>query len=151
MQEDEESPEEPLTWQQAIAENPDYYMNNKQGQKELADMIRKESERLLEEIGKSVKRSKEVIWLSKYCNSCKFFTKEGSRLRCKRWNVRIVKPFYGRPVWEAVPVKGKEREKEMVVSDIDWNKKWKEISDQIVEWAVAKVNGGYPYFCYSRS
>lgn len=125
-------------------------MNNRQGQKELADMIRRESERLLDEIGKSVKRTKEVIWLSRYCASCKFFSREGSRLGCKRWNARIVKPFYGRPVWDAIPVKGKEREKEMVVADIDWNKKWKEISDQIVEWAIEKVNGGYPYFCYTR-
>jgi hypothetical protein len=149
-EEEEPQSEEPLSWHQALAENPDYYMNNKQGQKELAEMIRRESEKLLEEIGKSVKRTKEVIWLSKYCSSCKFFAKEGSRLSCKRWSVRIVKPFYGRPVWEAVPAPGTDREKEMVVSDIDWNKKWKEISDQIVEWAVEKVNGGYPYFCYTR-
>jgi hypothetical protein len=46
-------------------------------------------------------------------------------------------------------VKGRE-EKELVVSEVDWDRKWREISDKIVEWAVEKVNGGYPYFCYSN-
>ena len=142
--------EERLGWQEALARDPEYYMNTKEGQEELAQMIRRESERLLEEIGKSVKRTKEIIWLSKYCTSCKSFSQDGSRTTCKRWNVRIVKPFYGRAIWESVPKKGNEMEKERVVSDIDWSKKWKEISDQIVEWAVEKVNGGYPYFCYTR-
>ena len=87
-------------------------MNTKEGQEELAQMIRRESERLLEEIGKSVKRTKEIIWLSRYCTSCKSFSQDGSRTTCKRWNVRIVKPFYGRAIWESVPKKGNEMEKE---------------------------------------
>ena len=140
-----------MGWQEALARDPEYYMNTKEGQEELAQMIRRESERLLEEIGRSVKRTKEIIWLSRYCGFCRSFSKEGSKTRCKRWNVRIVKPFYGRPVWTSVPRIGSEMEKERVVADIDWSKKWKEISDQIVEWAVEKVNGGYPYFCYTRS
>lgn len=152
MQRDEE--ENPLNWQEALADDPEYYMNTREGQEELAQMIRQESERLLEEIGRSVKRTKEIIWLSRYCMSCKFFTKEGStRMTCRRWNVRIVKPFYGRPVWESIVAKGAgqtTQQKERVVADIDWNKKWKEISNRIVEWAVDKVNGGFPYFCYSR-
>ncbi len=49
--------EQPLSWQQALANDPEYYMNTKKGQEELAQMIRKESERLLEEIGKSVKHA----------------------------------------------------------------------------------------------
>jgi len=53
--------EQPLTWQQALANDPEYYMNTKKGQEELAQMIRKESERLLEEIGKSVKHAKDII------------------------------------------------------------------------------------------
>jgi hypothetical protein len=60
----------PISWQQALANDPEYYMNTKQGQEELAQMIRKESERLLEEIGKSVKQTKDIIWLSKWCLSC---------------------------------------------------------------------------------
>jgi hypothetical protein len=142
--------EEPVSWQDALAQDPDYYMNTKQGQEELAQMIRRESERLLEEIGRSVKRTKEIVWLSRYCTSCKFFLREGSKLHCERWDVRIVKPFYGRPVWETVTVKGNESERERVVANIDWTKKWKEISNKIVEWAIDKVNGGFPYYCYTR-
>ncbi len=144
----EKEEEQPLSWYQALAEDPEYYMETKQGQEELAQMIRQESERLLEEIGKTVKRTKEIIWLSRYCSSCKFYQAQGSRVTCMKWNVRIVKPFYGRPVWENIARKPGE-EKELVVSDIDWTKKWKEISDKVVEWAVEKVNGGFPYFCFS--
>lgn len=145
----EDGEEEPLNWYQALAEDPEYYMNTKDGQEELAQMIRRESERLIEEIGKTVKRTKEIIWLSRYCLSCKFHLSHGSRISCQKWNVRLVKPFYGRPVWEKVALKGNEREKELVVADIDWDRKWKEMSDKIIEWATDRVNGGYPYFCYS--
>ena len=97
---------EPLTWQEALAQDPEYYMNTKEGQEELAQMIRRESERLLEEIGKSVKRTKEIIWLSRYCIGCKFFSKEGPKMSCHRWHVRIVKPFYGRPSGRPCPSRG---------------------------------------------
>ena len=146
--EERQRKEQPLTWQQALAEDPEYYMNTKQGQEELAQMIRKESDRLLEEIGKSVKHTKDIIWLSKWCLRCKFQNDHGPRLMCSKWNARIVKPFYGRPIWERLEVKDRE-EKELVVADIDWDRKWREISDKLVEWAVEKVNGGYPYFCYT--
>ncbi|MBI3116469.1 MAG: hypothetical protein HYZ12_03935 [Thaumarchaeota archaeon] len=144
-----EEAEEPLSWQQALAEDPAYYMDTEAGRQELAAMIRKESERLIEELGKSVKRTREIIWLSRWCKECKFFEQNGSKIHCRRWDVRIVKPFYGKAVWSKVPARHREDEKELVVSDIDWNKKWKEISDTIVEWAVDKVNGGVPYFCFT--
>jgi len=147
--EEQTQQQQPLTWQQALAEKPEYYMNTKQGQEELAQMIRKESERLLEEVGKSVKITKEIIWLSKWCRSCKFHNVQGAKTMCNKWNARIVKPFYGRPIWEKMEVRGRE-DKELVVAAVDWDRKWKEISDKIVEWAVEKVNGGFPYFCYSN-
>jgi hypothetical protein len=40
-------------------------------------------------------------------------------------------------------------ETELVVEGVDWNQKWREISDQIVEKAVGMVNGGYPYHCFT--
>jgi hypothetical protein len=141
--------EQTLSWQEAIAEDPAYYMDTEQGQKELAEMIRKESEKLIEELGKSVKRTREIIWLSRHCRNCKFFAENGLRTFCRRWDIRLVKPFYGKPLWSKVPSKVNEQEKEIIVSDIDWNKKWKEISDSIVEWAINQVNGGFPYFCYT--
>jgi len=136
------------SWYQAVASDPEYYTNTKEGQKELAEMIRRESERMIEELGKSVKRTKEIIWLSRFCSDCQHFRQEGSKTLCNRWGVRIVKPFYGRPIWAKVPSHTNAQEKEFVVEGIDWNQKWREISDQIIERAVNLVNGGYPYFCY---
>jgi len=137
------------SWWQALARDPEYYTNTEQGQKELADMIRKESERLLEEIGKSVKRTKEIIWLSRFCSSCKHYKAEGSRMKCQKWQVRIVKPFHGRALWKQIPSKKGADEKEFEIEGIDWDDKWKEISDRVVEMAIGMVNGGYPYFCFT--
>jgi hypothetical protein len=135
-------------WWQALARDPEYYTNTEQGQKELADMIRKESERLIDELGKSVKRTKEIIWLSRFCSSCHYFKSEGRKTTCTKWGVRIVKPFHGRAVWRQIPSRRSADEKEFVVDGIDWDTKWKEISDRIVDMAVEMVNGGFPYFCY---
>ena len=140
--------EEFVSWYQVLAENPDYYTNTEQGQKELADMIRKESERLLEELGRTTKRTKEIIWLSRFCPECQYFSREASRMRCSKWAVRIVKPFHGRPIWGHAPSRTTVGEKELVVEGIDWNVRWREISDKIIETAVGMVNGGYPYYCY---
>lgn len=144
----EEEPEFP-SWYSAIAGDPHYYTETEEGQKELADMIRKESERIIEELGKSVKRTKEIIFLSHFCRDCRYFQLESKRMHCKRWTVRIVKPFYGRPIWGKAPSRTMKNEKELVVEGIDWNEKWREISDAIVERAVDLVNGGYPYSCFT--
>lgn len=135
------------SWYQALAENPEYYTSTEEGQKELAEMIRKESERLLEQIGRTVKRTKEIIWLSRFCSACEHF-RGGPRMHCERWDVRIVKPFYGRPIWTRVPSKTMIDEKELAVEGINWDLKWREISDKVVERAVDHVNGGFPYYCY---
>jgi hypothetical protein len=140
--------EEPLSWQEALAEDPAYYMDTEQGKKELAEMIRKESERLLEELGRSVKRTREVIWLSRFCSSCRFHEKGERRITCHKWNVRIVKPFYGKVMWSYTPSKTNPEERVEVIRDIEWNRKWREISETVVEWAIDHVNGGLPYYCY---
>ncbi|MDG6957988.1 MAG: hypothetical protein JRN55_04400, partial [Nitrososphaerota archaeon] len=80
-----EEAEEYVSWWLALNRDPEYYTNTEQGQKELADMIRRESERLLEEIGKSVKRTKEIIWLSRFCTSCHYFRSEGRKAKCDKW------------------------------------------------------------------
>jgi hypothetical protein len=141
--------EKPSSWQEALSKDPEYYMNDKQGQQELADMIRRESERLLVELSRSVKRTREIIWLSRYCTQCKYFKQVSHRTTCSRWDVQIVKPFYGKVTWARVPSRSGDDEKEQIVSGIDWSQKWREISDRIIEWAVDKVNGGIPYFCYT--
>jgi hypothetical protein len=141
--------ERPSSWQEALAKDPDYYMNDTKGQQELADMIRRESERLLTELSRSVKRTREIIWLSRYCLQCKYFKQVGHKMNCSKWDVQIVRPFYGKVTWSRVPSRTGDDEKEQIVSGIDWNSKWREISDRIIEWAVDKVNGGVPYFCYT--
>jgi hypothetical protein len=138
-----------LSWYDAIASDPEYYTNTERGQKELAEMIRRESERLMEEIGKTVKRTKEIVWFSKHCLDCRFFEGAASRMRCIRWDVRLVKPFYGRPIWGTAPSKTERNQREPVVEGIDWSTKWIEISDLIVERATDLVNGGYPYSCFT--
>jgi hypothetical protein len=143
-----EEREEYASWWLALARDPDYYTNTEQGQKELADMIRKESERLLEEIGRSVKRTKEIIWLSNFCKECRYFKADGKKTTCDRWHVRLVKPFHGRAIWRQVPSKMGSDEKEFVVEGIDWDARWKEVSEKIIDMAVGMVNGGYPYFCF---
>jgi hypothetical protein len=140
--------EEYASWWLALARDPDYYTNTEQGQKELADMIRKESERLIEEIGKSVKRTKEIIWLSNFCRSCHYFNEEGRRMKCNKWQVRIVKPFHGRAIWKQVPSRTGSDEKVFDVDGIDWDSRWKEVSEKVVDMAVGMVNGGFPYHCY---
>jgi hypothetical protein len=144
----EETEKEYVNWWQALARDPEYYTNTEEGQKELADMIRKESERLLEEIGRTTKRTKEIIWLSRFCSACQNFKAEGRKMTCTKWGVRIVKPFHGRAVWKEIPSVKAAEEKHLVIEGIDWDSKWKEISDRIVDMAVDMVNGGYPYFCY---
>jgi hypothetical protein len=144
----EETEGEFVSWWKALAEDPDYYTNTEEGKKELAEMIRKESERLLEEIGRSVKRTKEVIWLSRFCSSCYYFREQGQKMECDKWKVRIVKPFHGRAIWNVLPSRAAIEEKELVVEGIDWESKWKEVSDRIVEMAIEMVNGGFPYYCY---
>lgn len=139
-----------ISWYRALAEDPEYYMDTEEGQKELAEMIRKESERLLEEIGRKVKRTREIIWLSRFCPKCKYYALEGNRMRCRRWDVRIVKPFYGTPLWRLVPSKNNKEEKELMIESIDWDQRWKEISEKIVELAVNMVNGGNPYYCFTK-
>jgi hypothetical protein len=143
-----EEPPEFVNWWQALARDPEYYTNTERGQQELADMIRKESERLLEEIGRTTKRTKEIIWLSRFCPACQHYRTEGRKMTCTKWGVRIVKPFHGKAIWKHVPSSREADEKEFVIDGINWDTKWKEISDRIVEMAVGMVNGGYPYFCY---
>ena len=112
-------------------------------------MIRRESERLLEEIGRWIKRTKEIIWLSRFCRACEYYKEEGRRMNCNRWKVRIVKPFHGRQSYLGQrPVRRGTGEKELVVENIDWDAKWKEISERVIEMSVDMVNGGFPYFCF---
>lgn len=67
-------------------------------------------------------------------------------MSCEKWNARIVKPFYGKPLWFIT--RDEEGNQIMNVSDIDWNEKWLEVSEAIVQEAIENINNGRPYDCF---
>jgi len=129
-------------WRKIVSQNLDYYLNTEEGRKELFNMARAEAEYLIEEIKKR-KRDEKIIWLSKYCFNCVHFYSK-NLLKCKKWNSRLVKPFYGKVKW-------KHKEEDLFISDFDWNSKAFNVSDIIVELAIEKINKGMPYFCFEPS
>ena len=68
-------------------------------------------------------------------------------MRCGLMGCRIVKPFYGRPVWSVI-IRG-EGQQEMVVAEVDWSSKAFEVNELLIEAVVSKINGGAPYSCYT--
>lgn len=134
-------------WRVKAANNPDYYLSTEDGQKELSDMIKAETEYLLQQITKSRQTIREIVWLSKYCEQCSYFTVGIRRyMKCQKMNVRIVLPFYGRPIW-TITVRNSGKE-ESFVSEIDWNSKRFSISDMLIKETINRINNGYPYPCY---
>lgn len=136
-------------WVEDVTKNLDYYLKTEEGKRRLLELAKKESERVQEEVERVHRPQRNVIWLSKYCRTCRFFLSKGERLRCLKWDVRIVRPFYGRPLWFiALNEMGRPV---MSVSDLDWNHKWVDVTDGVVERAVEHINGGKPYECYEPS
>jgi len=142
----EEPPEKP-EWVEEVTKNLDYYLKTEEGKQRLLDLAKKENERILEEVAKVHRPQRDIIWLSKYCRSCRYFGGRGERLRCQKWEVKIVRPFFGRPLWFiALNEMGRPV---MSVSGLDWDHKWIDVSDAIIAKAVDHINGGKPYECYS--
>ncbi|MGQ9468919.1 MAG: hypothetical protein ACUVTD_03715 [Nitrososphaerales archaeon] len=132
-------------WREEASKNLDYYLDTKEGRNELMEMIRAEAIRLLQQM-KGRQRVKEFIWLSKFCLNCSYFM-EGKRglMRCMKLDARIVKPFYGKPLWAIIATTDGE---ESSIVDIDWNSKSFNVSDILIEEAIKKINNGYPYPCF---
>ncbi|HVP22718.1 MAG TPA: hypothetical protein VMS77_02250 [Conexivisphaerales archaeon] len=146
MESSEEPVEKKPEWVEEVTKNLDYYLKTEEGKQRLLDLAKKENERILEEVAKVHRPQRDIIWLSRFCRSCRYLVSKGERFRCARWDVKIVKPFYGRPLWFiALNEMGRPV---MSVSDLDWNHKWIEVSDAIIEKAVEHINGGKPYECY---
>lgn len=142
----EKEREKKVEWQAKVSQNLDYYLDTEQGRKELSEIIRSEAEALLHDVTERAQRVKDVIWLSSYCTTCTRFEDERGRMKCGKHDSRIVKPFYGKPIWAyARKVDG---EKEMVISDVNWNLKAMNISDLVVAEAVKRINHGFPYSCF---
>jgi len=132
-------------WREEASKNLEYYLDTREGRNELMEMIRDEATRLLEQM-KSRQRVREIIWLSKFCQNCSYFIREGrGTMRCMRLDATIVKPFYGRPIWAIVARKDGE---ESLITDIDWHSRSIDVSDILVEKAIERINNGYPYPCF---
>ncbi|MCS7116190.1 MAG: hypothetical protein NZ896_01820 [Nitrososphaerales archaeon] len=134
-------------WREKVTENLDYYIDTDEGRKEFSEMSRKERELLEEYIRKSRRRIKDIVWLSRFCLLCVQFVKRGDGYtRCAKLNARIVKPFYGKPVWgTSVTSSG---EKELFIVGFDWKVKSIDVPESLVEVAISTINNGYPYACF---
>jgi hypothetical protein len=135
-------------WMQEVTNNLDYYLDTEEGKQKLLEEARKWAEQALEEVARVHKPQRNIIWLSKHCNECRYFVAHGQRMSCEKWGARIVKPFYGKPLWFVT--RDEEGNPIMNVSDIDWNQKWLEVSEAIVEEAIERINKGRPYDCYEK-
>lgn len=133
-------------WRSRASEDLDYFLDTEQGRRELSAMIRAETERILEYIRTQRPRVRDIIWLSTHCRNCAFFEHQARQTRCTRHDARLVKPFFGRPVW--VTVDDTHGDKQLRLSDIDWNAKAFDISDLVVEEATRRINHGLPYTCF---
>ena len=138
--------EEKGLWIEEVTRNLDFYLNTPEGRERLLEIAKKEVEKVKEEAVKQYKPRRNIIWLSKHCFDCKYFRMYGNRMRCEFWDAKIVKPFYGRPLWFLSfnelgrPVIG--------ISDLDWDEKWMDVEERMVEIAIERINRGKPYSCF---
>ena len=140
--------EEKESWIEEITRNLDFYLNTAEGRAKLLEIARRESRKVQEEALKQHRPRRNIIWLSRYCYSCKYFKKQGRRMRCEFWDAKIVKPFYGKPLWF---LSFNELGKPIIsVSDLEWDKKWIDVEERLIEMAIDRINGGKPYSCYVR-
>jgi len=135
-----------IDWREEASNNLEYYIDTEEGRNKLVEMIRAEAVRLLQQM-KGRERVRDAIWLSKFCFHCSHLVK-GKRgsMRCMRWDSRIVKPFYGKPLWTVTLTSGGE---ELKIVDLDWDSKSFSVSNILVEEAIKRVNNGYPYSCFN--
>jgi len=146
-----EATEEEVDWRKKLNDSPDYYMESEAGQKELLEMIRAEADRLLQEVQRRWQPTKEIIWFSTHCMNCRFSSshRRGENSICTKWSCRLIRPFYGKPIWVTlVSTAGKEEE---VISELDWNERAFDVTDLVIEEAMQRINGGLPYPCFEPS
>jgi hypothetical protein len=141
-----EPPRGPRDWRSRVSEDLDYYLDTERGRHELSEMVRAETERILEFIRTQRPRVRDIIWFSAHCRNCSFFDSQSRHARCAKHEARLVKPFFGRPVW--VTVVDSHGDKQLTLSDIDWNAKAFDISDLVIEEATRRINQGLPYTCF---
>jgi hypothetical protein len=136
-----------LSWEEELSQNLDYYLDTPEGREELARRAAERARKMLQEVMRSTKGRREIIWLSPHCLNCRQFTQPTTiTMRCEKYGVRLVKPFYGVPIWTVRL--GPSGMAESVVADIDWQAKRRAVSDYLVERAMKMINHGRPYPCY---
>lgn len=139
-----------MWWVEEVYENLDYYLSTEEGKRRLEEIARTEAERLIAEISKTHKPQRDIIWLSRWCTRCEYFRRTRRRYWCTKHDARLVKPFYGKPVWSLNPEEDDDYSKATII-DIDWSKMSRVVEDYIVEAAIDVINGGRPYYCYEPS
>lgn len=133
-------------WIEEVTANLDYYLKTPEGMLKLLELAKRESKKREEEVLKQYRSRRDIIWISRHCYNCRYFSMHGSRMRCIFWNVKLVKPFYGRPL---LSLSFDELGRPLVeVSDVEWEDKWADVEEELVEMAIDRINGGRPYFCY---
>jgi len=138
------------SWFKELSEKLEYFLDTEEGRRELLARAeaRAKSYALLAEEEERRGNKREIIWLSYYCLHCKNFTRLSSqRMRCEKFQVRLVKPFYGKAIWSVVAAEGGGYES--VVSEIDWDKKVDGANELMANQAMRLINNGLPYPCYS--
>lgn len=130
-----------------ITGNLDFYMATEEGRAQLIEITKKREKKFIEELMKFYRPQRDVIWMNSHCERCIYFVerKNGSA-KCELNNARLVKPFYGRAIWEVI----REAETpDFEVKGIDWEEMRIHVAQEIIEEAMKKINDGRPYSCYS--
>lgn len=138
-----------MWWVEEVYDNLDYYLETEEGRKKLEEIAKSEAERLITEISRVYKPQRDIIWLSRWCTRCEYFTLNKKKHWCAKHNARLVKPFFGKPIWSIKPEE--DDYSKAVILDIDWSKMSRVVKDYIVEAAIDMINAGRPYYCYEPS
>lgn len=142
--------EKDAVWFRELSEKLEYFLDTEEGRREF---LAKAEERakdyaILAEEEERRGNKREIIWLSYYCLRCKDFVRLGpERLRCEKFHVRLVKPFYGRAIWSVVAAE--EGGYENIVKEIDWEAKIEGATEAMSHEAMRRINNGLPYPCYT--
>ena len=125
---------------------PDHKLGSKEGMsKSLLTVIENERRQPLE-LFKNYKTSREIVWLSPFCSTCKYFKAHGSRLRCEYNEAKLIKPFFGKVEWTVLI--NSDGTEEQIPTNIDWDVKRIDVDDLLIERAMANINLGKPYPCF---
>ncbi|MFP3229536.1 MAG: hypothetical protein RXP77_01075 [Nitrososphaeria archaeon] len=138
-----------FSWIRDVYENLDYYLGTEEGRRKLEDIARSEAQRLEDEIARVHRPQRNIIWMSKWCLTCSYIRENRGRYYCSLHGARLVKPFHGRPLWAIVTEPSGEAH--YVLLGLDWDGRWREVEEYIVNAAMEAINGGRPYYCYEQA